>query len=331
MSKHSRRSSPRRRANQLSSETRRLPDRSRRDGSAHEQHRRPTTTPPFESIINTEPPKPSAASHFCSSSRYGPITGIVAALHAVVIIRGYSRICGEISAEMHTGTPSSRRRCSAISRSLAGLAYALMRQTPTDSTFASRRADVISSRSAADGDSMTSPEGLVRSAISTTRSRGTGGLGNSICRSYMSYRCSSRISIVSPKPAVVTTPARPIFPSINALVMSVVAWTIGAVISAGCTPAFTRSWRTPARTPSSGAAGVVSVLSTITRPLAASISTTSVNVPPMSTASRQPLEVGYPFRRSSLGGANTSRIHTSSSSSSPMNTLSPCQTDFGAR
>ena len=50
------------------------------------------------------------------------MTGIVAALHAVVIMRGYSRICGEISAEMHTGTPSSRRRCSATTRSLAGLA-----------------------------------------------------------------------------------------------------------------------------------------------------------------------------------------------------------------
>ena len=32
----------------------------------------------------------------------------MAALHAVVTIRGYSRICGETSAEMHTGTPSSR-------------------------------------------------------------------------------------------------------------------------------------------------------------------------------------------------------------------------------
>ena len=83
---------------------------------------RPTTTPPLDSIISTEPPKPSAASHFCSSSRYGPITGIVAALHAVVIIRGYSRICGEMSLEMHTGTPSARRRCSATARSLAGLA-----------------------------------------------------------------------------------------------------------------------------------------------------------------------------------------------------------------
>jgi hypothetical protein len=34
------------------------------------------------------------------------MTGIVTALHAVVIMRGYSRICGEISADTHTGTPA---------------------------------------------------------------------------------------------------------------------------------------------------------------------------------------------------------------------------------
>ena len=50
------------------------------------------------------------------------MTGIVAALQAVVIMRGYSRIWGLISLDTHTGTPSSRRRCSAITRSLAGLA-----------------------------------------------------------------------------------------------------------------------------------------------------------------------------------------------------------------
>ena len=49
------------------------------------------------------------------------MTGIVAALQAVVIMRGYSRICGEISAEMQTGTPSSPRRWSAIFCSLAAL------------------------------------------------------------------------------------------------------------------------------------------------------------------------------------------------------------------
>ena len=72
--------------------------------------------------MSNPPLNPSPASHFVSSSRYGPMTGIVAALQAVVIIRGYSRIWGEISDEMHTGMPSSVRRYSATSRSFAGFA-----------------------------------------------------------------------------------------------------------------------------------------------------------------------------------------------------------------
>jgi hypothetical protein len=109
MSKHSRRSTPRRSANQLPARAPAAgPDSTNRIGDCAASSA--ATTPPLESIISTEPPKPSAASHFCSSSRYGPITGIVAALHAVVIMRGYSRICGEMSLEMHTGTPSALRR-----------------------------------------------------------------------------------------------------------------------------------------------------------------------------------------------------------------------------
>ena len=121
MSKHSSRSSPSRRANQLpASAPAAGPLSTSRIGALAASSAE--TTPPFDSIISTEPPNPSAASHFCSSSRYGPITGIVAALHAVVIIRGYSRSCGEISALMHTGTPSRSASCSATTRSLAGLA-----------------------------------------------------------------------------------------------------------------------------------------------------------------------------------------------------------------
>ena len=149
------------------------------------------------------------------------------------------------------------------------------------------------------------------------------------CRS--GARCGSAACRRSP--AVVTTPARPILPSISALVMSVVACTIGAVMSAGRTPALASSWRTPVRTPSSGADGVVSVLSTTTGPDAASSSTTSVNVPPMSTASRQSAVTSRPGLRGRLGsrgGANTSRIHTSPYSSSPMKMLSPCHTSVGA-
>jgi DNA replication and repair protein RecF len=47
---------------------------------------------------------------------------IVTALHAVVIIRGYSRICGEMSEEMHTGNDNCFARCSATTRSLPGFA-----------------------------------------------------------------------------------------------------------------------------------------------------------------------------------------------------------------
>ena len=54
-----------------------------------------------------------------------------------------------------------------------------------------------------------------------------------------------RMSSVSPKPVVVTMPARPILPSMSAFVMRVVACTIGAVMSAGRTAAFASSWRTP--------------------------------------------------------------------------------------
>src|SRR5438552_13602845 len=141
--------------------------------------------------------------------------------------------------------------------------------------------------SASAGSTSTGPSAEVRSAISKVRSRGMGGGGNSIWRSYMSYRCSLRMRSVSPNPAVVTSAARAVLPSINALVTSVVACTTGARISAGDTPALARACVTPRRTPSSGAAGVVSVLSMTTRPVSPSSSTTSVKVPPMSTARRQ--------------------------------------------
>src|SRR3954463_2996269 len=51
--------------------------------------------------------------------------------------------------------------------------------------------------------------------------------------------------------------------------------------------AFDNAAMTPCFTPSSGRDGVLSVLSTTTRPVSPSRSTTSVNVPPMSTANRQ--------------------------------------------
>ena len=121
ISKHNRRSSPRRFANQLPAKAPAAgPDSTSLIGAAAASAAE--TTPPLESIINTDPPKPSLTNHFCNSVRYGPIMGIVAALHAVVIMRGNSRICGEISAEMHTGTPSASLTASATIRSFDELA-----------------------------------------------------------------------------------------------------------------------------------------------------------------------------------------------------------------
>ncbi len=68
MSKHSRRRSPSLRANhEPASAPAAGPDSTRRIGTRAASAAE--TTPPFDSIISTEPPKPSAASHFCSSSR----------------------------------------------------------------------------------------------------------------------------------------------------------------------------------------------------------------------------------------------------------------------
>ncbi len=166
---------------------RRRPGPTRPGGSATRAASSAATTPPLDSIISTEPPKPSAASHFCSSSRYGPMTGIVAALHAVVIMRGYSRICGEMSlgdAHRHT-----ERLAQVIGdRALVGRVGVRVDagRSPTASTSLSassrrsRRAPL--GMGVGDDDALA----LVRSATSKTSERGTGGAGNSIWRSYMS-------------------------------------------------------------------------------------------------------------------------------------------------
>ena len=146
------------------------------------------TTPPFDSIISTAPPKPSVDSHFCSSSRYGPITGIVAALQAVVTIRGYSRICGDTSAEMHTGTAELGAQVLGDAP-LVGAVDVGVEQADADrlDVGGARSRRCSAARSASVGSAIsTTPSAAVRSAISNVRSRGIGGAGNSICRSYMS-------------------------------------------------------------------------------------------------------------------------------------------------
>ena len=50
------------------------------------------------------------------------MTGIVAALHAVVTMRGYSRICGATSLDVETGSPRRSASTAASVRSFFGFA-----------------------------------------------------------------------------------------------------------------------------------------------------------------------------------------------------------------
>ncbi len=83
-------------------------------------------------------------------------------------------------------------------------------------------------------------------------------------------------------PSVVTNAVRAPLRSMSALVASVVPWT-KTETSDGGSPAAASTRRIPSSTPTSGAA-VVSTLA-VSRPAGLS-RTTSVNVPPMSAASR---------------------------------------------
>ncbi len=115
------------------------------------------------------------------------MTGIVAALHAVVIMRGYSRICGEISAEMHTGTPRRLREVLG-DRALVGRVGVRVEQADADGLDL-RGAQLARPRrpsASAVGAATTSPCGVRALGDLEGQSRGTGGAGNSICRSYMS-------------------------------------------------------------------------------------------------------------------------------------------------
>ena len=189
MSKHSRRSSPRRRAYQApASAPAAGPDSTRRIGSAggvlgrhdaavrqHHQHRA------AEALVGAA----------TSAARRGRArsTGIVAALQAVVTIRGYSRICGATSlddAHRHAERVArgARRRSARWRgwRSSAGSRRRPPRPRPRAS-WLGERVEVGHGRALR----RTSPSAS-RPLVELERraSRGTGGAGNSIWRSYMS-------------------------------------------------------------------------------------------------------------------------------------------------
>ena len=117
------------------------------------------------------------------------MTGIVAALHAVVIIRGYSRICGEISrGDAHRHAELAAQVVG--DDPLVGGVGVAVDEADADG-FDVRGAQLGSAmrveRSAVGGASTTAPcgDGALGDLERPGRA-GTGGAGNSICRSYMS-------------------------------------------------------------------------------------------------------------------------------------------------
>ena len=101
--------------------------------------------------------------------------------------------------------------------------------------------------------------------------------------SYCSKRFSNPISRMSRNPRVVRNAVRAPLRSMRALVARVVPWTKTAT-SAGVIALSSSTVSSASKTPASGARGVVRTLA-VRRPAGAS-RTTSVNVPPMSAATR---------------------------------------------
>ena len=116
------------------------------------------------------------------------MTGIVAALQAVVIMRGYSRICGDTSAEMHTGTPSAALQVlgdhALVGRVDVGVeqAHARPPRRRGRGTCAGERVEA-GSRRASTTHAPVGRRALVQLEGPVPRD---GRGGNSICRSYMS-------------------------------------------------------------------------------------------------------------------------------------------------
>ena len=150
-------------------------------------------------------------------------------------------------------------------------------------SFPSMTANASLMLSSSSGTS-TLPSRSRRSVIGRRRWRGTSGVGRSMLMSYCSKRSSCAISSASRCPAVVRSAVVAPLRSIRAFVASVVPWMISP-ISPGPAPARPSTSAMPLSTASPGCPWVVSSFVVICRPSPSS-STTSVKVPPISTARR---------------------------------------------
>src|SRR2546421_3580132 len=214
------------------------------------------TRPPADVITRT------SSAMVASRARYSRQVGPRWALTTVVTVRSYSRNSGETSLERHTGTPAEARRV-ARSRSWESSRSACSRQTASASTPPG------TAGSSGDSGSSWAPVASRRPDTSSRSWRGTRGSGRSTDWSYSAGRSWRAISITSAKPAVVTSATLAPRRSSSALVATVVPWASRS--GRGCR-------RRASTTASEGSCGVEGTLSTLP-----SSTTTSVNVPPVST------------------------------------------------
>ena len=151
------------------------------------------------------------------------------------------------------------------------------------------------------GARTTLPSAAMRSVTSSRCRRGTSGLGLSQVRSNMSGMRMRPISSTSRKPRVVISPV--LAPDRCRMVLepTVVPCSTSSTLGRGMSSSASSACR-PATTARLGSSGVVETLLSCSTP-SPDMTTMSVNVPPMSTATRTPATVtgaGPPYERAAV-------------------------------
>ena len=244
--------------------------------------------PPFERMISGSG-RPASMARRPSRSRYPPSSGDRYASITVVDVRSYSRKTASRSCDADTCTPGSRSAtASATRRSCSGRAQEWIRQTATDSTSRSASCSRTPASESSSSGVRTS-RGVLRSTTPKRSSGGTSGDGRAAQRRYSWGRVWRASSITSVKPSVEISAVRAPRSSSSAFVATVMPCA-KCVTWLESVPARSSASETAAITPSDWSAGVVGTFAVTRRPAAAS--TASVKVPPTSTPSAQPSDIG---------------------------------------
>ena len=218
------------------------------------------------------------------------MSGLSEASMAAAEARRYSRMIGLIRCERVTGRPGSASAISSATRSSwAGLAVDHSRHTATASTPRAGRPASVARTAASSSGISTSPSAVIRSVIPNVRRRGMYGSAGGRVKSYGASRPPSRRTRTSPKPSVTSSAVVAVAPSRIALVARVVEYrnrSVLARISSPVRPSCPAASARDSARPWRGSWRVVIALPRVSPPLSLA-TTTSVQVPPMSTDTRK--------------------------------------------